>query len=125
MNSSNENGKRLDPVTFEVLRSSFEYVCGRMSTVLTERDSAWVDVGDDLRWIDGGRSFTWISERDGWRHLYVVSRDGKKTRLVTQGAFDLHNPFSAFGEPLVVGVDSAAGTIYYTASPENATQLYL
>ena len=34
MNSSNENGKRLDPVTFEVLRSSFEYVCGRMSTVL-------------------------------------------------------------------------------------------
>ena len=34
MNTSNENGKRLDPVTFEVLRSSFEYVCGRMSTVL-------------------------------------------------------------------------------------------
>lgn len=29
-----ENGKRLDPVTFEVLRSSFEYVCSRMSTVL-------------------------------------------------------------------------------------------
>ena len=29
-----ESGKRLDPVTFEVLRSFFEYVCGRMSTVL-------------------------------------------------------------------------------------------
>jgi dipeptidyl-peptidase-4 len=100
-------------------------VTGKLRTVLTERDSAWVDVGDDLRWVDGGRSFTWISERDGWRHLYVVSRDGKQNRLVTKGAFDLHNPFSAFGEPLVVGVDSAAGTIYYTASPENATQLYL
>ena len=34
MSSTHENGKRLDPVTFEVLRSSFEYVCGRMSTVL-------------------------------------------------------------------------------------------
>src|SRR6202049_2460920 len=34
MNTSNENGKRLDPETFEVLHSSFEYVCGRMSTVL-------------------------------------------------------------------------------------------
>ena len=55
----------------------------------------------------------------------MVSRDGKKTRQVTKGTFDLHNPFSAFGEPLVVGVDSVAGTIYYTASPENATQLYL
>jgi dipeptidyl-peptidase 4 len=98
---------------------------GRVRTVLTERDSAWVDVVDDLRWIDGGKSFTWVSERDGWRHLYVVSRDGKKLRLVTPGSFDLHNPASPFGEPLVVGVDSAAGWIYYTASPENATQLYL
>ena len=44
---------------------------GRTRTVLTERDSAWVDVVDDLRWIDGGKRFTWISERDGWRHLYV------------------------------------------------------
>jgi dipeptidyl-peptidase-4 len=98
---------------------------GRVHTVLTERDSAWVDVVDDLRWIDGGKSFTWVSERDGWRHLYVVSRDGAKVRLVTPGAFDLHNPQSAFGEPLVVGVDSSAGWIYYTASPDNATQLYL
>ena len=65
---------------------------GKTRTVLTERDSAWVDVVDDLRWIDGGKSFTWISERDGWRHLYVVSRDGAKSRLVTPGAFDLHNP---------------------------------
>jgi dipeptidyl-peptidase-4 len=98
---------------------------GRTRTVLTESDSAWVDVVDDLRWIDGGKRFTWISERDGWRHLYVVSRDGTRTRLVTPGKFDLHNPASLFGQPFVVGVDSAAGWIYYTASPDNAGQLYL
>jgi dipeptidyl-peptidase-4 len=98
---------------------------GQVRTVLTERDSAWVDVVDDLRWIDGGKRFTWISERDGWRHLYVVSRDGSRIRLVTPGAYDLHNPASAFGAPFVVGVDSAGGWIYYTASPDNATQLYL
>ncbi|MGH7500087.1 MAG: S9 family peptidase [Gemmatimonadales bacterium] len=98
---------------------------GKTRTVLTERDSTWVDVVDDLEWIEGGKNFTWISERDGWRHLYVVSRDGSKTRLVTRGAFDLHNPASAFGQPFVVGVDSAAGSIYYTAAPDNPTQLYL
>jgi dipeptidyl-peptidase 4 len=98
---------------------------GRTRTVLTERDSAWVDGVDDLRWINGGKDFTWISERDGWRHLYVVSRDGSKIRLVTPGKFDLHNPKSAWGQPFVVGVDSAAGWVYYTASPENAEQLYL
>jgi dipeptidyl-peptidase-4 len=60
---------------------------------------------------------------DRWRkELYLGKR---ARRLVTPGSFDLHNPASPFGEPLVVGVDSAAGWIYYTASPENATQLYL
>jgi dipeptidyl-peptidase-4 len=98
---------------------------GRVRSVLVERDSAWTDVVNDLRWIDGGKSFTWISERDGWRHLYVVSRDGRKVRLVTRGPFDLHTPLSLFGEALVAGVDSARGWIYYGASPENATQLYL
>lgn len=102
-----------------------EAATGRVRSVLVERDSAWTDVVNDLRWVDGGKSFTWISERDGWRHLYVVSRDGRKTRLVTREPFDLHNPTSAFGEPLVSGVDSARGLIYYTASPGNATQLYL
>jgi dipeptidyl-peptidase 4 len=98
---------------------------GRVRTAHIERDSAWVDVVDDLRWLDGGKNYTWVSERDGWRHLYLVSRDGKKQKLLTPGAFDLHNPASAFGDPLVVGVDSSRGLIYYTASPENATQLYL
>jgi dipeptidyl-peptidase 4 len=98
---------------------------GRVRSILVEHDSAWTEVVNDLRWVDGGKSFTWISERDGWRHLYVVSRDGRKMRLVTKGSFDLHNPGSAFGQPFVTGVDSARGWIYYTASPENATQLYL
>jgi dipeptidyl-peptidase-4 len=98
---------------------------GQVRTAHTERDSTWVDVVDDLRWLDGGKSFTWISERDGYRHLYLISRDGKKQRLLTPGAFDLHNPASAFGEPFVVGQDSINGWIYYTASPDKATQLYL
>ncbi|HJR15252.1 MAG TPA: DPP IV N-terminal domain-containing protein, partial [Gemmatimonadales bacterium] len=90
---------------------------GRVRKVLVERDSAWTDVVNDLRWVNRGSGFTWISERDGWRHLYVVSRDGRKVRLVTKEPFDLHNPASAFGEPVVTGVDSAKGWIYYTASP--------
>ena len=98
---------------------------GKARTVLVEHDSAWVDVVNDLRWLDGGKSFTWVSERDGWRHLYVVSRDGKTVRLVAPGAFDIHNPASLFGEKEVLGVDEHAGLAYFTASPDNPTQLYL
>ncbi|HMC69134.1 MAG TPA: DPP IV N-terminal domain-containing protein, partial [Mycobacteriales bacterium] len=62
---------------------------GAVRTVLVERDSAWLDVVDDLHWLAGGKEFTWVSERDGWRHVYRVSRDGKTVRLVTPGAFDV------------------------------------
>lgn len=89
---------------------------GAVRTVLTERDSAWVDVVDDWTWLDSGRRFLWVSERDGWRHVYTVSRDGRQTRLVTPGAFDVVS---------IEEVDEAGGWLYYIASPDNPTQRYL
>ncbi|PYP52687.1 MAG: S9 family peptidase [Gemmatimonadetes bacterium] len=91
---------------------------GAVRTVLVEQDSAWLDVVDDLRWLGGGggKEFTWLSERDGWRHVYRVSRDGKTVRLVTPGAFDVIE---------VAAVDEPGGWLYFVASPDNATQRYL
>jgi len=89
---------------------------GRVRTVLTERDSTWVDVVDDMVWLQGGKEFTWMSDRDGWKHVYAVSRDGKTVRLVTPGRFDVLE---------VEGVDDKGGWLYYVASPDNPTQKYL
>jgi dipeptidyl-peptidase-4 len=89
---------------------------GQVRTVLVERDSTWVDPVDDLVWLDGGKGFTWVSERDGWKHVYVVSRDGKKTRAVTKGDFDVLD---------IQGIDPRGGWLYYVASPENPVQRYL
>ena len=75
-----------------------------------------MDVVDDVVWLDGGKSFTWVSDRDGWNHVYVVSRDGKKTRLVTKGDFDVLD---------MLGIDTKGGWLYYVASPENPAQRYL
>lgn len=90
---------------------------GKVRTILTDRDDAWVDIqGDDIVWLDGGKQFLWVSERDGWRHAYVVSRDGSAIRLITPGEFDVIG---------VEGVDKSGGSLYFSASPENATQRYL
>ena len=89
---------------------------GEVRSVLVEKDSAWVEVVDDLVWLEGGKRFTWVSERDGWNHVYVVSRDGKDVKLVTPGEFDVLN---------VIGTDAANEWVYYTASPDNPTQRYL
>lgn len=89
---------------------------GQVRTVLTERDDAWVDVHDELYWLADGQRFTWISERDGWRHAYLVSRSGDKVQLATPGAYDVIRLLPA---------DPRGGRLYFLASPENATQRYL
>lgn len=89
---------------------------GVVRPVLTETDSAWVDVVDDVPWLDGGKAFLWTSERDGWRHLYRVSRDGSSVKLLTPGAYDVIG---------VESIDRRGGWIYLIASPANPTQRYL
>ncbi|HKJ92885.1 MAG TPA: DPP IV N-terminal domain-containing protein, partial [Longimicrobiales bacterium] len=62
---------------------------GRARTVYSDHDSTWVDVVDDMAWLDGGKRFTWVSQKDGWRHVYVVSRDGTHEKLITPWPYDV------------------------------------
>ena len=90
-------------------------VTGAVQQIYRDHDDAWVDVVEDFQWLHGGKDFLWVSEQDGWRHAYVVSRDGK-ARPVTKGNFDVVR---------VEGVTPEEDWLYYIASPENATQRYL
>ena len=89
---------------------------GVSSTIFVDEDRAWVDVNEDVSWINQGREFLVLSERDGWRHLYRVTRETGAIKLVTRGDFD------------VVSLDAMTPDeqwVYFIASPENATQRYL
>ncbi|HEX4945446.1 MAG TPA: S9 family peptidase [Blastocatellia bacterium] len=90
---------------------------GKTRTLLTDKDEAWVDIhSDNLTWLNNGKQFMWISERDGWRHAYLASRDSGELKLITNGAYDIVS---------ITGVDEKGGWLYFTASPDNATQRYL
>ncbi len=97
---------------------------GAALLVNEEKDAAWIDIksrwnNDDptgWEWVNGGKDFLWISEKDGWRHIYLISKDGKKETLLTKGNYDM----IGFG-----AIDEANGYVYFTASPENALQQYL
>jgi dipeptidyl-peptidase 4 len=88
---------------------------GNVRTVFTERDEAWVEA-EEFRWLQGDREFLWLSERDGWRHAYAVSRDGGDARLITPGDYDVVS---------VIGIDEKSGWIYVTASPADATKRFV
>ena len=93
---------------------------GAIARAYAETDPAWVDMepssNEGLEWIRGGQAFVIISERDGWRRAYVVTRDGSGITPITPAGSDL----IARGQ-----VDDKNGWFYYFASPTNATQRYL
>ncbi len=98
---------------------------GAVKSVFKEKDAAWIDVisswdskykmgGWD--WLKNGSEFLWASEKDGWRHLYRFSVDGKSQVLITPGNYDVIE---------ISLVDEKNNQLYFIASPENATQSYL
>jgi dipeptidyl-peptidase-4 len=89
---------------------------GEARAILTERDETWVEVVDDLHWLDDGKFFTWVSERDGWSHVYLVSRDGGDVRCLTKGEYDVVS---------LEGINEQRKEMYFIASPDNPTQRYL
>jgi dipeptidyl-peptidase-4 len=101
-----------------------EAASGTVKPLFVERDSAWIDIYDDhvdwgpgpsLHWLEDKSAFVYLSERDGWRHAWLVSRDGRM-RLITGGKYDVMK---------VSKIDTKGGWLYFYASPENATQMYL
>ena len=66
---------------------------GTTTRIFHESDPAWVvasyQTNAGLQWIRDGRAFVVLSEKDGWRHAYVYSRDGEQQALLTPGDFDI------------------------------------
>jgi dipeptidyl-peptidase-4 len=93
---------------------------GDLKRIFHETSESWVEASQGwnsgLTWIRGGRAFVVVSEKDGWRHAYAVSRDGETQTLLTPGPYDLIDRGA---------VDEAGGWYYFYASPDDATQKHL
>ncbi|HZM71716.1 MAG TPA: S9 family peptidase [Candidatus Cryosericum sp.] len=78
------------------------------SVLVEERSDTWVSLTNDLRPLMDGR-FIWSSERSGYRHLEIRSRDGRLERALTSGDWPVDR---------LEGVDEAGGLVYFTAARE-------
>ena len=95
--------------------------------IFEEQDETWIDVlsswentygltyRHEFKWINAGKEFLWFSEKDGWRHLYRIDLSGKVTP-VTYGNYDVIN---------LLHFNEKENSLYFHASPDNATQKYL
>ena len=92
--------------------------------ILTESDTGWVNITDDLYFLD--ESFIWQSERNGFAHLYQFSYDGKLLSQITDGNWALRSSGGTFWmRQSVVSIDEENKKVYYTAMKESSIERHL
>jgi len=89
---------------------------GAVHMLFEDKDAAWVDYVRSLDWVQNGKGLLWLSERDGWRHAYVISMPDGKTTPITNFSADVISEITA---------DDTGKWFYFIASPDDATRKYL
>lgn len=82
---------------------------GKIHHIADEQAKTFVSYIDNFRFdLDDGRHMLWLSERDGWRHLYVLDgKTGNVQTQVTRGEWVVRS---------VERVDEQEGVVYLMAA---------
>ena len=82
----------------------------KLSRGLSESDmSGWVDLHRNYFFLKN-EDVLWLSEQDGWRHIYLHSKNGKKIRQITQGNWEVKN---------IIHFDEISKKIYFISNKES------
>lgn len=91
---------------------------GKIKTLYTEEDKAYVEVPETWKFLADGKSFLITSEKDGFNHIYLYGMDGQLIRQITSGNYDVVD---------ICGIDEKNQKIYYRSHESGAinTDLYV
>ncbi len=93
---------------------------GKTVPIHSDNDAAWVEVHDEsMSWSE--KSYIpFLSEKEGWRSLYLLSHDKGK---------EANHPIRVTREPFdvirLVWIDTKQEKAYFLASPDSASEQYL
>ncbi|MBS1826675.1 MAG: alpha/beta fold hydrolase [Acidobacteria bacterium] len=107
---------RLNRVQNELHVIGAEAATGRSKVAMEEKDPAWINVRDDFAMLSKGEQAIFGSERTGYRHLYLVGKNGKELRPITSGEFEVTE---------LVHVDEAGERVFYLSTEESPLERHL
>ncbi len=94
----------------------FDWQQGKLDLIYTDHDEAFLEWYYQAEWESDGQHFIFHSERDGWRHLYRIARDGASIIDLTPGEYDVVE---------YIGMNETTNSLYFIASPDHPEQRYL
>jgi dipeptidyl-peptidase 4 len=91
---------------------------GRCRVIVREEwPTGWVMNSPPMQYLEDGRRFLWVSERTGFRNIYLYDLSGRLLSTLTRHAFEVGS---------IVRIDEQAGNVWYTArSGDNYLKLQL
>jgi dipeptidyl-peptidase 4 len=90
---------------------------GTGRTIVTERDSAYVNVeGEAVVWLADRQRFLLRSDRTGWQQYFLYRRDGRLLGQVTKDSMDVVD---------LLAVDEKARAVYVQVATPTATQRHV
>lgn len=78
--------------------------------IYTDKSDTYVEVDNNLIFLSDGKSFLRTSEKDGFKHIYLIGFDGNE-KQITKGNWDVTE---------LIGINEETKTIYYTSAEEGA-----
>ncbi len=113
---------RLDRPAKRLELLAIDQASGRRRVITREESAGTSVAGLEFSWenanqvlpLADGERFLWLSERDGWRHVYLYRFDGAAERQVTRGPFPVRR---------VLHIDERRGEILVLAAGDS-TRLY-
>ena len=89
---------------------------GASAPVLREEDAYWINFHNHLRFLTNAAELLWSSERDGFRHLYRYSSDGKLLAQLTNGEWEVTD---------LTCIDEPRGHVYFTSTEKSPLERHL
>lgn len=84
-----------------------------IKTIFEEKNERYVEPSDPLYFLPNNSSqFVWVSQRDGWKHLYLYDIEKEKVRQLTTGQWVVIS-FDGF--------DEKGEKIYFTSNKDEIT----
>jgi len=89
---------------------------GKVKLVLKEEQPCWVDVKEGIYFFRNSKLFLCLSDKSGWRHLYLYDLEGKLIRQLTDGKWAVRR---------VIRVDEGRELVYFIASEKSSLESHL
>lgn len=88
----------------------------KVAVLLTENSPTWLNLHYDLHFLKNQDAFIWASEKDGFKHLYLMDNQGKQLAQLTKGNWVVDE---------VSAIDEKSGLLYFTGRKDTPTERHL